>query len=62
MKLVPDGYNLAKGVQCYELNLCGNDAAVCIPEAITYLGTMHLIQLQPQEAKNIGKADWLFAS
>ena len=28
---------------CHTLNLCGNDAAECIPEAITYFGTIQTI-------------------
>ena len=28
---------------CHTLNLCGSDAADCIPEAITYFGTMQTI-------------------
>ena len=28
---------------CYTLNSCGNDAPVCLPEAITYLGTVQTI-------------------
>ena len=28
---------------CHTLNLCGNDAAECLPEAITYFGTVQTI-------------------
>ena len=28
---------------CHSLDLCGNDAAECIPEAITYFGTLQTI-------------------
>ena len=36
----------------HTLNLCGNGAAECIPEAITYYANnIHLIQLQPKEVK-----------
>ena len=28
---------------CHTRNLCGNDAADCIPEAVTYLGTIQTI-------------------
>ena len=47
---------------CHTLNLCGNDTAEYIPEAIIYFRTIHLIQLQTQQAEDIGKADWLFGS
>ena len=32
---------------CYTLNLCGNDAAEYLPEAITYFGTVQIIYLVP---------------
>ena len=28
---------------CHALNLCGNDAAECLPESITYIGTVQAI-------------------
>ena len=28
---------------CHNLNLCGNDAAECLPEAITYFGTVQIV-------------------
>ena len=30
---------------CHSLNLCGSDAAECLPEAITYFGTVSAIYI-----------------
>ena len=44
---------------CHSLDLCGNDAAECIPEAITYFGTLQtiytLFSYIPKEVGNIKK-------
>lgn len=47
---------------CHTLNFCGNDAAQCISEAITYFGTVQTVQFQSTAMGNLAEVHWLFYS